>query len=155
MVLTIAWYSVLFLLILTFQTHFVLYWLVEAWRVLDNKANCRDCDQALISNALWALIPSIEARFLFLFCGMRRAARWRWGWSWWWGWQIQIWKQWNGLSPIPAGLWEEAFHLLQISSARCIVPPSLSLQLAQPMNHSLSKNLLARWLVTNLIPSNI
>ena len=30
-------------------------------------------------------------------------------------------------------LWEEAFHLLQISPARCIVPPSLSLQPAQPI----------------------
>ena len=77
MVLTIAWYSVLFLLILTFQTHFVLYWLVGVCRVVANKANCRDCDQALISNALCTLIPSIEARgqiYVVLFCG-KQAAR--------------------------------------------------------------------------------
>ena len=110
-------------LFIIFQTYFVLYLLVGArWVVLHNKANCRDCDQALISNALCALIPpSLEKCFC---CDFARLDAGNWAGGRWRCWLVSKSEN-NGMGQplVPPGmvapkpfLWEAAFHLLQISA---------------------------------------
>ena len=89
---------------------------------LHNKANCRDCDQALISNALCALIPpSLEKCFC---CDFARLDAGNWAGGRWRCWLVSKSEN-NGMGQplVPPGmvapkpfLWEAAFHLLQISA---------------------------------------
>ena len=62
---------------------------------LHNKANCRDCDQALISNALCALIPPSKEECFCCDFARLDAGNWAAG-RCWLVVGVQIWKQWNG-----------------------------------------------------------